>query len=466
MSKQTSAIVIGGSMSGLLAARILSDHFDTVTVIERDTLPENAEYRSGTPQAHHLHALLAHGQRLMEDMFPGLQQDFDDAGAIRMRWGLDTTTRVASGWIDKFDANIESHVISRITLEWVIRQRIYKIPNIQFMTEQQVNHLLTNDSKTQVVGVHMTSRKTREDQDLYANLVVDASGRSSKTMAWMEELGYVAPSETVINSYLGYATRWYELPEDTDYDWISLLMQSNPKEGLYRGGGILIVEGNRLVVTVAGMNKDYPPTDEDEFLEFTKSLAEPTIYEVIKDLKPISPIYGYRRTENRLRHYEKLDRIPQGFIVMGDAVCGFNPIYGQGMTSAAIQANQLSELFNKSGVTGVINNPLSFQKRVAKAVNGAWLMATGEDLRYPGTDGATPNMIDRATQRYMDWMVLVMTHDTILATAFMNAMNLTIHPLQLFHPKYAMRVLWYKFFNKSQVEQKRQPVEFEAVKTQ
>lgn len=448
MSKQTSAIIIGGSMSGLLAARILSDHFDTVTIIERDTLPENAEYRSGTPQAHHLHALLAHGQRLMEDMFPNIQQDFDEAGAIRMRWGLDTSTRVASGWIDRFDANIESHVISRITLEWVVRNRIYKIPNIAFMTEQQVNNLLTNDSKTQIIGVRTTSRKTHEEHNLYADLVVDASGRGSKSMKWLQDMGYSAPTETIINSYLGYATRWYELPENTTYDWVSLLLQSNPKEGLYRGGGALIIEGNRAVVTVAGMNKDYPPTDEAGFLEFAKSLVEPTIYEFIKDLKPISPIYGYRRTENRLRHYEKLERMPQGFIVMGDAVCGFNPIYGQGMTSAAIQANQLAQLLDGSGVADVVTNPLAFQKRVAKAVNGAWLMATGEDLRYPGTDGATPNAIDRATQRYMDWMVLAMIHDDVLSTAFVNAMNLTIHPLRLFHPKYVVRVLWHKFFNR------------------
>jgi len=465
MSTQTHAIVIGGSMAGLLASWTLSDHFDTVTIIERDTLPENPEYRSGTPQAHHLHTLLAYGQRLLENMFPNIEDDFENAGAIKFRWGLDTPTRTPVGWMDSFDAGIESHVMSRVTLEWIVRQRVYEIPNVTFMTQQQVNRLLTNDDQSKVIGVNMTSRTTRKEQDVFADLVVDTSGRGSKAMQWLEELGYTSPEETVINSYLGYATRWYEIPEGTQYNWKILMINAVLQEGLHRGGGMFIVEGNRIVVTVAGVNKDYPSTDEDGFMAFAASLADTTIYDVIKDLKPISPIYGYRRTENRFRHYEKLSQMPHSFIVMGDAVCGFNPIYGQGMTSATIQATELNQLLAKSGVDNLIGNPLSFQKRVAKAVDGAWLMATGEDMRYPETEGATLTFKERLTHTYMNWMISALQHDPILGKAFIDAMNLIKHPISLFNPKLAIRVLRHRFFGQT-ANTKRQTIEFKPVKTQ
>lgn len=447
-TQQTSAIVIGGSIAGLLAARVLSNHYDIVTIIERDTLPDTAVYRNGTPQAHHLHLLLAHGQHLLEELFPDIEKDFDRQGAPYIRWGLDTVTRTTGGWIDRYDSGIRSHVISRVVLEWVIRQRVDAIPNVMFMTQQQVNHLLTNDDQSTVIGVHITSRKDKIDQEVYADLVVDTSGRGSKAMQWLYDLGYSTPEETVINSHLGYATRWYQLPDNISYSWTTMLIQAIPKQGLNRAGGMFINEGNRLVITLAGMNRDYPPTDDEaEFLSFAKSLASPIMYEIINDLTPISPIYGYRRTENRFRHYEKLSRMPQGFIVMGDAVCGFNPIYGQGMTAVAIEAVELDQLLQNTDVRHLGDFSLQFQKCLAKAIDGAWLMATGEDLRYPETEGATPNFMERMIHRYLDIMTDVMSHDPTLCTAFLNIMNLSNHPASLLHPKYVLRVLHHKFFN-------------------
>ena len=445
----TSAIVIGGSITGLLSARVLSDYYDSVTVIERDSLPNDAEYRNGTPQAHHLHTLLAEGQELLKKFFPNIEQDFEEYGAPYLRWGMDTATRLSTGWIDRFDTGIRSHVLSRVTLEWIIRQRVYAIPNVTFMTQQQVNHLVASADQSTITGVHITSRKDQSEQNLTADLIVDASGRGSKTPKWLQDLGYAAPQETIINSYLGYATRWYLLPEDASYSWTTILIQTIPKQGLNRGAGVFIVEGNRLVVTLAGANKDYPPTDDEEkFLDFAKSLASPIVYDIIKDLTPISPIYGYRRTENQFRHYEKLARMPQGFIVLGDAACGFNPIYGQGMTTAAIEAVELDQLLQQTDVRHLGDFSHQFQKQVAKAVNGAWLMATSEDLRYPETEGPTPSIIDRATHRYMDMMLEVMPHDPILCTAFIKTMNLSTHPTSLFHPKYVFRVLQHKIIDK------------------
>jgi len=458
-AQPTSSIVIGGSIAGLLSARVLSDYYDKVTIIERDTLPTNAEYRNGTPQAHHLHVLLAEGQELLKNFFPNLEQDFDAQGAPVIQWGLDTATRLTSGWIDHYDAGIRSHIISRVTLEWIIRQRVYAIPNVTFMTQQQVNHLLANDSQSHVIGVQLTSRKDKSEQKLYADLIVDATGRGSKAPKWLQDLNYDAPQETIVNSYVGYATRWYQIPDDMTYSWTSILIQAIPQQGLNRGGGMIVVEGNRIVLTVTGANKDYPPTDNEEnFLAFVKSLASPILYDIIKDLTPISPIYGYRRTENQFRHYEKLDRLPKGFIVIGDAACGFNPIYGQGMTAAAIEATELDRLLRQTDVRQLGDFSYQFQKCVARAVNGAWLMATNEDMRYPETEGAKPNIIDRATHRYLDMMMQVMPHDQILCTAFFKTMNLSTHPTSLFHPKYALRVLRHKLFDTKTLSTDQLPI--------
>lgn len=451
-SQSTQAIVIGGSMAGLLAARVLSDHFGQVTVIERDKLPEAADYRSGVPQAHHLHILLAHGQALVEQLFPGIEKDFDANGSPRIRWGLDTASYAIAGWTKRFDTGIVSHVTSRVSLEWIIRRRVTAIPNITFMAEQQVNHLLTDEGHHKIIGVHVTSRTDKREQNLNADLVVDCSGRNSKAMEWLVEMAYSAPKETVINSFLGYATRWYQLPDNYASEWTTMLIQSLPQKGLYRGGGMFRVEGNRLVVTLVGMNRDYPPTDENEFMEFAKSLATPTLYNVIKDLEPISPIYGYRRTENRKRHYENLSRLPEGFIVMGDAACSFNPVYGQGMTAAAMEAVELGKLLSQANVTNLHGFPLKFQKQLAKTVQGAWLMATGEDLRYPDTEGGRPGIIDRITQLYMDMMIETFPYDEVLAQAFTEVMNLQYLPQNLLHPRYALRVLRHKLFGHGQVQ--------------
>lgn len=464
-AQKTNAIVIGGSMAGLLAARVLSDHYGTVTIIERDALPETPEYRHGTPQARHLHALLAHGQRILEDLFPDIEQDFNAQGETEVRWGLDTANYVIGGWIPHYDAELRSHVLSRTTLEWIVRQRVAAIHNVTFMTQQSVNHLLTNDDQSAVTGVNMTSRLDQNTQDLFADMVVDCSGRGSKAMQWLENMGYQAPQETVINSHLGYATRWYQLDKNMTYPWKMMFVYPQPKNGLARGGGMFIVEGNQLVITVTGANKDYPPTSEEGFLEFAKSLASPIMYDIIKDLTPISPVYGYRRTENRMRHYEKLSRMPQGLIVMGDAACGFNPLYGQGMTAAAIEAVELDHLLQKTDVHNLGDFSLQFQKQLAKSVSGAWLMATGEDLRYPETEGGSVNLIDRLTQRYMDMMIEVLVDDTVLCNAFIAAMNLNAHPVSLFHPKYVTRVIYHKLFAKNKQEAAQPTINLTATQT-
>lgn len=432
-----SAIVIGGSMSGLLAARVLTDFFERVTIIERDQFPDAPENRGGVPQARHLHVLLTRGHDIMESLFPGLDAELEAAGVPRVEWGYDTTGFTRGGWLPRFHGGIFTRSVSRTMLEWTVRRRLQNISCIQIMEGWQVSGLLTSDDKSRVTGVMAQARGgSREERTLNADLVVDASGRNSHTPEWLQTLGYGAVDETVVNSFLGYSTRWFKKSPTFSEFWKDILILGIPPVGT-RGAALWEVEGNRWVVTLAGANRDYPPTDEAGYMEFLRSLPTTVLYDVVKDAEPISDIYGYQRTENRWRHYERLPRWPEGFAVTGDAACGFNPVYGQGMTAGAIEAQALQACL-REGMDGA---GARFQKRLAKDIQAIWVMATGEDLRYPATEGDRPGAFTRLVQKYFDRVQLILPNDTDMARTFLEITNLITPPTALFKPAYVWKVL-------------------------
>ncbi|MCC6616897.1 MAG: FAD-dependent monooxygenase [Anaerolineae bacterium] len=434
----TRAIVIGGSMAGLLTARVLAEFFDTVTIIERDTLPDGPEYRHGVPQGRHVHALLAQGQQIMETLFPGLDEDFVEIGAPRLTWGIDTAYMTSGGWLRRFNTGINVNQMSRVALEFLIRRRLQRHhPNVTFVTNSVVDSLVAEGDR--VTGVRYTPHEGQATT-MEADLVVDASGRNSKAPEWLKTLGYDVPSETVVKSYIGYATRWYEMP-DNPPDWRILFIQADTRRQILRGAALFEVEGGRWLATLGGVNKDYPPTDEEGFLAFARTLRTPVFYDAIKDAKPLSPIYGYRIEGNRLRHFEKLARQPERFIAVGDAVCAFNPLYGQGMTVAAIEALLLRSMLAKANPANLDGFARTFHREVARAIRNAWLLATGEDLRYPGTEGAKPGAADRFVQWYTDRVLEVMPYDETITRAFTQVANLAASPTAMLRPSFALRVL-------------------------
>lgn len=438
----THAIVIGGSIAGMLNARVLSDHFDTVTIVERDTIEDAPEFRNGAPQGRHLHALLARGQRIMEGMFPGLADDIHAAGAQKIRWGLDTHFITIGGEMPRYDAGFETHLISRLTLEHLVRRRMLQIGNIAYRTQTQVDELLSDGER--ITGAKISQRRTRETETLHANLVIDASGRGSKSAEWLQALGYDAPEETFVNAHVGYATRWYTLPEEHVADWLHFAIQADVANGNYRQGGIFHVENNQFVLTLQGSAKDYPPTDEAGFEEFARTLPAPDLYDFIQLATPVSQIYGYRRTENRLRHYERLTKRPENYLVTGDAVCAFNPIFGQGMSMAAMEAEMLSELLPQydDDLTGLAE---TFQKRLRQLVESSWTVATAEDMRYPETEGDEPGLKVRFMQHYSEWISETICHDRVVANAFFEMFNLLRSADDLAKPNIFARVIWHKF---------------------
>ena len=452
----SSAIVIGGSVTGLLAARVLAHHFDEVTVIERDVFPDEAEFRNGVPQSRHLHILLAKGREIFAEFFPTFESDFQELGVPALDIGRDTAFRSAGGWGKRVESGIITNPVSRVTIDWYIRQQLLKRDTIHFILQTEAKSLVIEDGV--VVGLNVESRADHSTQTLKADLVVDASGRGSHTPEWLESLGYERPPQTVVNSFLGYATRWYKIPVGWDADWRLILISSDKEGHNYRAGAIQEVEGDQWVVTLAGINKVYPPTDDEGFLEFARQMPDDSIYRVIKDAEPISPIYGYRRTENVWNHYEKLERHPEHFIVMGDAYCGFNPIYGQGMTVAALEARQLNTILKQRGVTQLQGLSTEFYPLLAKIIQDPWLLATGEDLRYPDTEGDRPGGLTRLIQKYVDRVLISSAMDSDVANAFVKVNNLIESPTIFFQPGIMLKVLGHTLAGVKQDPQLNAPV--------
>ena len=434
------ALVIGASMAGLLAARILTGHFDRVLVIDRDTLPDGSEVRSGVPQGKHIHALLSAGQDLLESLFPGLSNELTQSGSPRMTWCRDTCYFTPGGWIKRFDSKLRTNVITRPDLEYRVRRRVAADSRVTFLTGREVSGLTATPDKLTVTGVEVRVRGTDAVEHHAADLVVDASGRGSKAPAWLEALGYSAPAETAVNSDVGYATRIYEKPAQAP-DWKILFINGRSAENNPRGGAIFDIGSGKWQVSLGGMNGFYPPTDDEGFDAFARLLPSPTLAEALQSATPISSITGYRIPGSRQRHYEKLARRPEHFILMGDSVCSFNPIYGQGITVAAMEAMELGRMLERRGTGDLTGFAAAFQARIAKTLQGAWLLATGEDLRYPGTEGDRPGAAARMIQRYVDQYAKVCYDDELLTLTFIKVLNLAASPTTLFAPNILWRVL-------------------------
>lgn len=446
-TESSHAIVIGGSIAGLFAARVLADRFDRVTVIERDELPQGAEYRPGVPQAHHLHVLLVKGQEVAEELFPGFSQDMLDAGCERGEWGDVNQFLCTGGWTPRFNSGIFGNIGGRVTVEWLVRRRVEALSNVQFLTGREVECLLADETKSTITGVQVQVRADKSAETHLADLVVDASGRRSKAPEWLAALGYEPPQTTLINAHTGYATRWFKKSPSLELELKAVLVQPRPAEKLYRGAAYMVTENDQIVVTLLGANQDYPPTDEVGFLEFARSLPSPVIYDLVRQAEPISPIYGYRKLENQERHYERLSRRPENFIVTGDAAVALNPIYGQGMTSAAIEALALRDLLQTAKPRDLQGFAAKFQRRLHKVTRGAWLMSTAEDMRYPDVEGGKAGPMLTMIHRYFDMVALAMPHDTVVTKAFIEAMAMLKPPAAaLMRPTIMLRVYRHALF--------------------
>ena len=429
---ETHGIVIGSGVGGLLTARVLAGHLDRVTIIDRDEFPTGCEPRKGIPQGRHAHGLLAAGERVIRDLFPGLIEELVVGGAQR------TTTADARWW--QFGGyrvggpGPGGTFFSRPYLESGIRQRVRCLPNVDFVQAAVAGLAMTAD---RVTGVITSS----DDLDLdAASLVVDASGRASGTPRWLAAYGYPQPPVSEININMGYASRLYRRTPGLFPDGTWIITIDDPAKSK-RLGVAFPIEGDRWIVTLAGMHGDHAPTDEAGFAEFAESLSNHDVAAVVRSEEPLTPIVTHRLASDRWRHYEKLKQHPTGFLVLGDGICSFNPIYGQGMSSAAQQAVALSRCLNTHGVDSSGMAP-AFYKAAAKVIANPWAIAAGGDFSFAETTGVKPPMVD-LMNRYVRRAVIAAQRDPVVASALWDVQNLLAPPPSLMKPKLMLRVRRY-----------------------
>jgi 2-polyprenyl-6-methoxyphenol hydroxylase-like FAD-dependent oxidoreductase len=430
------AVVLGASMAGLAAARVLADAYGRVTVVDRDLLPAPGVQRRGVPQGRHAHGLLARGREVLEELFPGLTDELVARGALygdiqlHGRW-YNEGVRLRQG-----PSGLNSLAVSRPLLEGQVRRRLAAVPDVSIVDGCDVAGLVATPDRRRVTGVRTLRRGADgPGQILEADLVVDATGRGSRSPAWLAALGYEPPEQEAVRPRAAYASAVYRRrpAEHLDGDRVVIVAATHATR---RGAAMLAMEDDRWIVTLFGYLGESPPTEPGEFADWAATLAAPDVHEVITSAELLqAPVPAHFPASVRLR-YERLDRFPEGYVVTGDAVCSFNPIYGQGMTVSALEALALRDcLRDGAGQLG-----RRFFRSAAKLVDTPWGIAVGADLRFPEVEGPrTPKV--RMVNAYLARLHVAAGQDPVLGRAFLRVVNLIDPPERLMSPELAFRVM-------------------------
>ena len=429
------AIVIGASMAGLLAARILAEHYVHVTILERDTFPAPGENRKGVPQGRHAHALLPSGRGALETLFPELCQELVAQGAIVADSGQSSLRMISGSYHLRFQSGVQSLFVSRPRLEAQVRKRLLALPNVEIIENCSVLGVTTTEDQSQVTGVRLIRRRNGSvEVTLAADLVVDASGRGSQSPAWLAALGYAKPTEEQVKVNVGYVSRVYRRQPGQAQG--AYIVNIGPLPSNRRLGVMIAMDDDRWLVTLAGYLGDQPPTDPAGFLAFAQSLAAPDIYDVIRSSEPLTDPLPATFPASTRRHYAQMARFPVGYLVFGDAISSFNPIYGQGMSVAALEALVLQRCLQQ----GDVRLAQRFFMEAAKLVDIPWAIAVGGDLRFPEVEGQR-SALKPVIDWYMTHLHRAARHDPAVVKAFGKVANLVAPPSTMLQPRVAWRVL-------------------------
>jgi 2-polyprenyl-6-methoxyphenol hydroxylase-like FAD-dependent oxidoreductase len=416
----------------LLAARVLSEQYARVTILERDALGEGREPRRGVPQGRHAHGLLASGARALQRLFPGFFDDVVAAGGKISDVATDCLWHNFGGFLNTGPSDLEGFLISRPTMEALIRRRVRALPNVTLLDLRDALGLAHENGR--VVGVTHKAAATQEAAETTrADLVVDASGRGGRALFWLEDLGYPTPAEERVEVEIAYTTRQFRRrPGDLDGKEV-VLIAANPAN--WRPAAMLPTEDGRWTVTLAGYFGDRAPEDLEGFRAFARSLPTPEIFDVIAEAEPIGEAATYAFKASQRRRYEKLKAFPEGYLVFGDGLASFNPVYGQGMSVAAAEALALQACLAE----GVQNLSRRFFAAAATVIDTPWSIAVGADLAHPRVKGPRPAAV-RFVNWYMEKLYRAGQSDARVAQAFLDVANLVAPPTALFHPAMVGRV--------------------------
>ena len=425
------AVVLGGSMAGLLAARVLAERFATVVVVERDHLPDTAEPRRGVPQGKHIHGLLAGGQEAFEELLPGLTRDLAADGVPIGDPLADVKLSINGHRFRRAPSGLTLVSASRDVLEHHVRRRIRALPNVAINDRCDVVGL--TESGGRITGARVLRRADDSVEELRdADLVVDATGRGSHAPVWLSDLGLPAPTEDQLSVDLGYTTRRYRLPDAFDGD-LGLLHAPTPRHP--RGAALARLERGVWMLTLIGIGGDHPPAGVDDFDAFAVSVGSAELAARIRAAEPIDIPIAFRFPASTRRHYERI-RLPGNLVVLGDSLCSLNPVYGQGMTVAALEALALARQLSGERLPP----SRATMRELAKIVDVPWRLAGAVDRAFLPS-GQPQALRDRVAAAYVDRVQAAAEHDSIVGRAFLRVSGLIDPPSTLMRPSLVRRAL-------------------------
>lgn len=429
-SRPRHVVIIGGSLSGMLAAAVLAEHA-TVTIIEADALPDGPEPRPGLPQARHTHLLWSGGARAIEEILPGITDDWTAAGALRRSIPTDLVSRTARGWLPRHEEMQFTIACSRDLLDSVVRSRVIGLPGVATLQQSRVRGL--EGTAARITGVRVDS-PGEENRLITADLVVDASGRGSRGRSWLEALGVSGLEEAAVDSGLVCATRVFEAPEGAHALGFPIVaVQSDPRVPVPgRSATIVPIEKDRWQVTLSGTRGGRPTADPEAFVPFAKGVRDPIVGELLEGRKPLTDVSVTQGTANRRVFFEKAD-LPDGFFAVGDSVATFNPLYGQGMTVAARGLLAVRTLLRAKSLShpGIGREA---QRAVAPHVAVAWSLATAQDILYPGAAGVKPRPGTGLLTRYGARLMSGATTKASLTAALLQVITMNRAPASWIRP--------------------------------
>jgi 2-polyprenyl-6-methoxyphenol hydroxylase-like FAD-dependent oxidoreductase len=432
MTRNGRALVVGASMGGLLAARVLADRFDEVVVVERDTLPETKQARRGVPQGRHTHLLLGRGREVLEQHFPGFTREVVERGALVG----DLTERgrvfIRGGFLASYHSGLDCVCASRPLLELVVRERVLALDNVHVLDGTDAVGLRAPAGS--VTGLRTRGRGGLDEQVLDADLVVGATGRGAGSVSWATELGYPAPAQEEIRVDITYVSRTYRRRPGDLGDGLFLAVPPEPPG--VRAGAVLAQEDDRWIVTLIGYLGERPPEDADCFRRYAASLPTPGVADLLQDAEPVGEAAVAHFPASRRRRFERLSLFPEGYLVVADGISSFNPVYGQGMSVAAEESVILGQALDE-GLAGL---PGRFYAAAAKVVDMPWTIAASSDLRFPQVPGERSVAV-RLFNAYLARLLTGARRDPVLAQAFTLTNNLMAGPQSLLRPEIAARVL-------------------------
>lgn len=432
------AVVLGGSIGGLLAARVLAEHYRSVTLVERDILTDEPAPRRGVPQGRHGHVLLARSSLILADLFPGFSDDLIADGVPTLLGGEMSKIRLSlSGHEIAHTGDVPSavdsqlHFASRPLLERNILRRVRAIPNVQILDGHGITGLNSTADRRRVTGVQVVDREGISTS-VDADLVVDATGRGSRTPVFLEELGYGRPDVDELVVKLAYASQLLHIPDGTLNEAFFAYF---PAPGRPKTWTLVRYEHDTWMMTLGSMVGQPPPADRAEMLAWGAGFAPDHARAAAAAATPLTDVEHYRTPSNRWRRYDRMKRFPEGFLVIGDAICSFNPIYGQGMTMAAIEAMLLRDCLRR----GDRALRQRFFRAVTAKLRVAWQTSVGSDLSLPEVDGPRP-LAMRLTNTYLDWVMTAAESDPDTAVQMMRVTGMLDSPAHLFRPGFVVRV--------------------------